>query len=221
MDREQAHRKGRPDLQGSLRLDARLLATAARLFIEQGYEGASMDQIAAAAGAGKQSLYRRYANKEALFKAVFIDHLTRKQIERWDGDLAALAAHEAPAGDNPLEDLREVARTAFNNVFEAETIDLFRLFVGEQRRFPDLREEVNQIIETFEAQITQRLRVAERQGLFQGDLGQHAARNLVALVVEGPLFQALLGLPSVDSPAKREAYFNAAWTTFIDAMLAR
>jgi AcrR family transcriptional regulator len=194
------------------------MATAATLFIEHGYEGVSMDQIAAAAGAGKQSLYRRYANKEALFKAVFINHLARKQIERWDGEMEAFAAQESPADDNPLEDLREIARTAFNNLFEAETVDLFRLFVGEQRRFPDLRDDMRRIVETFEEEITQRLLVAERQGLFRNAVGRHAARNLAALVVEGPLFQALLGLPSVDTAAKREAYFDAAWQTFMDAM---
>jgi AcrR family transcriptional regulator len=218
MARKLAHRKGRPDLQGSLQLDSHLMATAAKIFIEHGYEGASMDQIAAAAGAGKQSLYRRYANKEALFKAVFTDHLARKQIERWDGEMAAFEAHETAAADKPLDDLRDIARTAFNNLFEEETVDLFRLFVGEQRRFPDLRDEMKQITETFEDEITGRLRIAEQQGLFRKDVGQHAARNLLALVIEGPLFQALLGLPSVDTPAKRDAYFEAAWTTFIDSM---
>jgi AcrR family transcriptional regulator len=47
------------------------METAARLFAEHGYEGTSMDQVAAAAGAGKQSLYRRYANKADLFNVVF------------------------------------------------------------------------------------------------------------------------------------------------------
>jgi len=197
------------------------MTTAAKIFIEHGFEGASMDQIAAAAGAGKQSLYRRYANKEALFKAVFTNHLARKQIERWDGEMAAFEANETVAAGNPLEELREIARTAFNNLFETETVDLFRLFVGEQRRFPDLRDEMQQVVQTFEDEITERLRSAERQGLFRKDVGQHAARNLVALVIEGPLFQALLGLPSVDTPAKRCAYFDAAWTTFVDSMVSR
>ena len=32
-------KKGRPDLQGSIELDAHLIATAAKLFVDQGYEG--------------------------------------------------------------------------------------------------------------------------------------------------------------------------------------
>jgi AcrR family transcriptional regulator len=216
-----AHRKGRPDLQGSLQLDVHLLATAAEIFIAHGFEGASMDQIAAAAGAGKQSLYRRYANKEALFKAVFTNHLMRENLERWDDEMAVFATQDFVAGGDPLEELHKVARTSFNFAFEGQTLDLFRLFVAEQRRFPDLREIMQQIIQAFEDEIVQRIRWVEQQGLFRADAGQGAARTLIAVVCEGPMLKALLGLSDLDTPDKREAYFDSVWTTFVASMAPR
>src|SRR3546814_12338908 len=58
---------GRPkDMEkGSAILDA-----ARRLFTSQGFDGTSMDQIAAGAGVSKPTVYSHYGDKETLFAAV-------------------------------------------------------------------------------------------------------------------------------------------------------
>jgi AcrR family transcriptional regulator len=48
----------------------RVLAAAVRLFARNGYEGASMDDIAAAAGITKPVLYDHFKSKHAMFEAV-------------------------------------------------------------------------------------------------------------------------------------------------------
>ena len=48
----------------------RILAAATRLFARQGYDGASMSGIAAAAGITKPVLYDHFASKEALFETL-------------------------------------------------------------------------------------------------------------------------------------------------------
>src|SRR5215469_3950973 len=58
---------------------ARLRAAAHRLFVRQGYLATSVDAILAEAGiSSKETLYRHYANKEALFVDV-LSHLTLSQ----------------------------------------------------------------------------------------------------------------------------------------------
>jgi len=48
----------------------RILAAAGRMFIEHGYEGASMEEIAKAAAVTRQTLYNRFPDgKESLFIA--------------------------------------------------------------------------------------------------------------------------------------------------------
>src|SRR5215831_3722414 len=57
----------------------RLRAAAHRLFLQQGYLATSIDAILAEAGiASKETLYRHYANKEALFVDV-LRSLTMEQ----------------------------------------------------------------------------------------------------------------------------------------------
>lgn len=46
-----------------------ILAAARSLFLEQGYNGASMDGIAAAAGVSKLTVYSHFGDKEGLFNA--------------------------------------------------------------------------------------------------------------------------------------------------------
>ena len=48
---------------------AAILEAAKRLFVEQGYDGVSMDQIAAAASVSKLTVYSHFGDKDALFAA--------------------------------------------------------------------------------------------------------------------------------------------------------
>ena len=52
-----------------------ILSQSLRLFLEQGYDGASMSDIASAVGIQKASLYAHYSGKEEIFSAVFSDVL--------------------------------------------------------------------------------------------------------------------------------------------------
>ena len=47
-----------------------ILKTAHDLFLVQGFEGTSIDQIAEAAGVSRQTIYNNFDSKEALFKAI-------------------------------------------------------------------------------------------------------------------------------------------------------
>jgi AcrR family transcriptional regulator len=47
-----------------------IVAAAAKLFGENGFAGASVDQIAASAGVAKGAIYHHFPNKETIFEAV-------------------------------------------------------------------------------------------------------------------------------------------------------
>jgi AcrR family transcriptional regulator len=51
----------------------KILAAARELMERRGLEGVCMDELAAAAGVGKGTLYRRFADKHALFRALLDD----------------------------------------------------------------------------------------------------------------------------------------------------
>src|ERR1700758_2284338 len=63
-------RSGRPRRELVGEVDERILDAARRAFLERGLAGASIDEIAAMARAGKPTIYARFPNKVALFTAV-------------------------------------------------------------------------------------------------------------------------------------------------------
>lgn len=68
-----------------------LLATAERLFYEQGFHATGIDRIVAAAGVVRMTLYNHFASKEALVAAVL-----KARHERFIASLEAAMAAAAP-----------------------------------------------------------------------------------------------------------------------------
>ena len=62
-ERTLPRRKGRPRDAGA---DERILAAAAELILQRGYDNMTVDEVAATAKAGKATVYRRWAGKEDL-----------------------------------------------------------------------------------------------------------------------------------------------------------
>src|ERR1700739_641230 len=63
-------RSGRPPRALAGEVEERILDAARKVFLERGFEGASVDEIADVARAGKPTIYARFPGKEALFGAV-------------------------------------------------------------------------------------------------------------------------------------------------------
>ncbi|AKC86265.1 TetR/AcrR family transcriptional regulator [Pseudoxanthomonas suwonensis] len=97
---------------------ASILEAAKRLFIEQGYQGVSMDQIAAAAGVSKLTVYSHFGDKETLFSAA----IAAKCEEVLPDDLFV----SPPEG--PLRDqLRAIGLAFFKLITSEEAISMHRM----------------------------------------------------------------------------------------------
>lgn len=108
------------------RSETEIVAAARELFLEQGYDAVSIDQIAQAAGVARQTVFNRFKTKDAVFRAMVADHW-----ERWGRSTRVSdIGHDAPVEEH----LRAIARgiEAFQN--DPEQIKFQRLVVGESRR---------------------------------------------------------------------------------------
>lgn len=204
-------RQGRPDARGSLALDRHILDIATRLFVEQGYAATSIEQIAAAAGSGKQTIYRRYASKEELFKAV---------ISEQGGRLIAGAAAAGMNHADPLIALREACRTWLDLVAQPDVVGIYRILVAEAYRFPALIDHaMGGVSEPFHDIILCLLRAAHAAGRIRwaGD-DVITSRALSGLVAGWAMTQALIGQPGLTDDGERAAFFQGAWTIFLQGV---
>jgi TetR/AcrR family transcriptional regulator, mexJK operon transcriptional repressor len=113
----------------------RLRAAAHRLFLEQGYMATSVDAILAEAGiSSKETLYRHYASKEALFVDV-LSHLTMEQ----PGFSEKLAALPSPQNLPSLRQaLTQLSREILSMMNQPGYFPLVRMIIAETPRFPQL-----------------------------------------------------------------------------------
>ncbi len=112
-----------------------LRAAAHRLFLQQGYLATSIDAILAEAGiSSKETLYRHYANKEALFVDV-LSYLTMEQ----PGFSEKLAALPTPHDLSSLRQaLTQLSREILSMMSQPGYLPLVRTIIAEAPRFPQL-----------------------------------------------------------------------------------
>ena len=207
LNAEPLRRAGRPDQQASEELARHIIATAARLFIDQGYAATSLEQVAAAAGCGKQTLYRRFASKEGLFTEV---------INSQGHKLLVIAEAAETTCSDPIEALNESCRLLFDFALQPDMVRLHRILVAEVGRFPNLGEFVlESCMGPFNALLKRQLQASVDAGRFQ-TVDLELTHALMTSVMTGwPIQHALLGRAPFETPQARDAYFEAAWSLFI------
>lgn len=106
-----------------------VLEGARKVFMKHGYEGASVDEIARAAGTSKATLYSYFPDKRQLFEAVVQTQCSRQ------GEVLCAAA----ASDEPVEvTLHRLAVSFAAFLFSPGAQEMFRVCIAESGRFPEL-----------------------------------------------------------------------------------
>jgi AcrR family transcriptional regulator len=107
-----------------------LMRGARKVFMERGFEGASVDEIARAAGASKATLYSYFPDKRQLFQAV-----VEAGCRRQGGGFKLIGPDEnEPVG----EALRRIAAEFGRFVLSPGALEMFRTCIAEAGRFPEL-----------------------------------------------------------------------------------
>jgi AcrR family transcriptional regulator len=114
MPAARASRAGRPTAARAAAIQRAILEAARQVFRTDGFDAASMESVAAAAGVSKGTLYARYPTKAALMRAVV------------DGQLAAWAAGR-DRGPLP-EDFKQRLQYHARSILESVASDDVRAF---------------------------------------------------------------------------------------------
>lgn len=175
-DRDQPRRARRLASAGVIR------EAAAALFLENGYQGTSMDDIAARAHISKQTIYTHFADKESLFADLVLGNVDR--VEEFVAGISR-TVNDAPDVEAGL---RQIARQYLGVVIRPEVLRLRRLVIGEAGRFPELArtyyQQVPQRVYTALAVLMQELADGGRLRLTDSVL---AANHFAWLVLGTPI----------------------------------
>ncbi len=107
-----------------------LLEAALDLFVEKGFAGTRVEEVAARAGVSKGTLFLYFSSKEDLFKAVVIDSIGNRFVE-WNAEFEAFPG-------NTTELLKYAMSSWWERVGATRASGITKLMMSEARNFPEL-----------------------------------------------------------------------------------
>jgi|HubBroStandDraft_6_1064221.scaffolds.fasta_scaffold211102_2 AcrR family transcriptional regulator len=163
-----------------------ILNAAKNVFLEQGYELATMDDIAERAGTTKRTVYAHFENKEALFAAMvahsggmFLEHL---------GDLDR-------HGANYQAELERFANRFCELSTFRHAVQFQRVIIAESKRFPGLARGVSTSIHgRAAATVARYLQELDRQGKLKVPDPKVAAEQFLDITTGSIRFATLFGM---------------------------
>ncbi len=182
----------------SARKRGAILDAATEVFLSSGYLGTNMDEIAALSKVSKQTVYKHFANKEALF----IEIVTSMTSEA--SDIVHNEMPELDDGGDLAKYLQTYAVRQLTVVLTPRLMQLRRLVIGEVSRFPELAKVLYERgpKRAMAALATAFERLADR-GLLAIDDPALAASQFNWLIMSAPLNKAmLLGDGAIPKPAE-------------------
>ena len=181
---------------------------AEAVFLAQGFTETTMRDVAARAGASKETLYRHFAGKEGLFAEV-VSNRARLLRGRLDADF------ERP--NAMAEILRDLGITLLEAMTSAEVTSLMRLVVAEAPRDPAIGR-IFYVLgpERTRERLTEYLEAARGRGEFTGrDAGLAASIFLGAVTSQSHTARLVLQDPPPMDRAEIEERVDAVVAMFV------
>ncbi|MFJ6785188.1 TetR/AcrR family transcriptional regulator [Streptomyces yangpuensis] len=196
----------------SARKHQAILDAATTVFLNKGYAGTSMDDIAKLAAVSKQTVYKHFADKEKLFAEIVL--ATTGRIDAMV-DLVA----DIPADADTLDgNLTRLARQFLTALTQPQVIQLRRLVIANADTFPELgaawyEQGFERVLATLAATF-QRL---TDQGMLKTDDPMLAAQHFAGLLLWIPVNQAMFHGGAQHSEADLDRYAEGGIRAFLAA----
>lgn len=190
-----------------------ILAAAEEIFLRDGYAAANMDELAALSGVSKQTVYKHFGSKEALFVELVSSMTTIA------GDQVHTEIPDPLRAADLATFLQAYAERQLEIVLTPRILRLRRLVIGEVGRFPDLARVLwergpRRAMSTLAA----RFERLDDAGLLTAPDPVVAAENFNWLAMSGPLNAAmLLGDAAAPDAAALRSHASEAVRIFLAA----
>ncbi|MDA7087313.1 TetR/AcrR family transcriptional regulator [Pseudomonas sp. SA3-5] len=186
-----------------------ILEAAKSLFLSQGYDGSSMDAIAAEAGVSKLTVYNHFTDKETLFSAAVKAKCQEQLPELF---------FELPPGV-PIETVLLTIGRGFHGLINShESVEMHRLMVALASQNPKLSQMFydagpQRLLNEMERLLSK----ADLAGQLRIDDASRAADQFFCLIKGGANFRLLIGCTSPPQDETAEQHVRGAVDMFVRA----
>ncbi|MFH8837618.1 TetR/AcrR family transcriptional regulator [Streptomyces sp. NPDC017868] len=196
----------------SARKHQAIMEAATAVFLEKGYAGTSMDDIARLAAVSKQTVYKHFSDKEKLFADIVL-----ATTDRLDTAIDLLA--DVPTDATNLEEnLTLLARRFLTTLTHPQVIQLRRLIIANADVFPELGTEwYEKGFERGLSTLAATFRRLADEGLLRVDDALLAANHFSGLLLWIPVNKAMFTGRSQHTEAELDRYAAAGARAFLAA----
>jgi len=183
----------------------KILSTARRLFVQQGYTATSMRQVAEAAGIGKATIYHHFPDKQSIVMA-----LLQRNIARMDEALQRVHAE----GD-PRRRIQVAAEVSIDFLFES--VDILQVA---RREIPGGRDQMQTGFADFFQEYMDLLVDAIQRGIEQGifrPVDPVATARVLMTMIQGTFAMAYLINERAKTPQQAAAALLDVYFQGLDA----
>jgi TetR/AcrR family transcriptional repressor of mexJK operon len=204
-------RRGRPTQAEAKKLHQKLRKAAVATFVKYGYDGATMDAIAKAAGITRRTLYARYPDKRAVFLDVIPWALTRRTERE--------ASYDFENGDLRAS-LVAVGRAGLARAIDPDIVRLTRIAMNESARFPEFAISAHSMTWSGRhRQVMDVLRRHHEAGTIEVEDLELTAGHFIAMIEHLPARLADFGI--YRSAEEEERHLQQAVDLFLGGILRR
>lgn len=192
---------------------AAIIEAAEKLFLNKGFDSASMDEIAETAGVSKRTVYSHFGSKEEMFVGL---------LESKCGGVRENFVSTVD-DDAPIEkSLHDLGCDFLAMIFRSETIKLFRILAAQADNFPDLGRSFYECgPERSTESVAEYLAGQAKRGIIDIDDPVLAAHTLMSSMMNKRLTACLLKAAELPNEAEREQMVSMAVSMFLDGVRVR
>jgi TetR/AcrR family transcriptional repressor of mexJK operon len=192
-----------PELNRSARKCKLILDAATQAFLSHGYDGTSMDDVAALAAVSKPTVYKHFADKECLFYEIVL--ATTDPMS----ELVGLVDTAFSAARDLERDLRAFARQLLRALMQPDVLRLRRLVIANAERFPEMgRAWYEHGFERVLAALASQLERLTEQRALAADDAHMAANHFVGLLLWIPINKVMF-TAALDGQSESELQYYA------------
>jgi len=149
----------------------KILSTARRLFVQQGYTATSMRQVAESAGIGKATIYHHFPDKQSIVMALLQRNITRMEE----------ALRLVRAESDPRRRIQVAVEASIDFLYES--VDILQIA---RREVPSGRDQTQggyaKFFQEYMALLTDAIQRGIEQGIFRPVNPTEAARVLMTMI---------------------------------------
>lgn len=201
---------GRPPAHEIEARRAHLITVATGLFLTNGYEATSLEQIAATAGVSKATIYRNFGDKAELFGFIL-----KQSVEPVWPTLSDLSTE----GRSPTEILTSFAYMMISATTNPEAIALLHLVYHEALQFPELARMFADAEKATIEKVAGYLELATSQKLLSVSDPRWAATQFLELVCGNLVRRLVMRVIDFPDDTERQRIADAAVSLFLHGSL--